>query len=127
MAQDEIKKIWQITKQRYFPENGKFLHYWVLTAVFAVPLLIFNYGFGATAIRQIALFVLVGSGFLIWLSPVVLGKQKIVWRRSFFTPIALVFSVFVLASSFFSGAAAEIWGWRGVLAENNPWRPLKEN
>ena len=123
MIQNELKAILETIKNRFRPRvgAGDGFYYWLLGTVFIVPLLIFNYGYNASAIRQLALLVLVGIGFLIWVWPVVLGKRKIVWQGTAFSVVVLALLAAVLLSSFLGNDVAEIWGWGGGWGESNPW------
>ncbi len=123
MIQNELKAILGAIKNRFRPRvgAGDGLYYWLLGTIFIVPLLIFNYGLAASVIRQLVLFILVAIGWLIWAGQAILGKQKIVWKKTVFAPIALALAAVILLGSFSSGAVPEVWGWRGGLGESNPW------
>ncbi len=102
-------------------KTGNLLYYWVLGTVFIVPLLIFNYGYNASIIRQLVLLVLVIVGLLIWVSRTVLFKQPLAWQRSVFNLLALILLAAVLVTALLVPDLQQVWGLRGVLGESNPW------
>jgi|GEM_PF-3426702 len=119
--QTEIETIdWELVKKRLSGSLESLWGWYLPVVVFITPLLIVTYSYPAPVIRQLALFTLVGLGWLIWLGRVLLSDEAIVWQRSALGWGALAVALAALISTFASGNLAATWGLRGALADSSP-------
>src|SRR3989344_4809622 len=99
MPNQEVEIIdWNLVRRRLAGVLDRFATWYLPVVVFIIPLLIVTYGWPAPVIRQLALVILVGLGWLLWLGRVLLVQEAIVWQRSALGWGALALAVAALIS-----------------------------
>src|SRR3989338_4703977 len=112
---------WNLVRHRLAGVLDRFAGWYLPAVVFITPLLILTYGWPAPVIRQLALVILVGLGWLLWLSRALLLREAIIWQRSALGWGALAVAVAALISSFTAYDPIAVWGLRGGLADSSPY------